>query len=361
MKLLLTLDFPPERGGIQRYLFERAARRFNAGDCIVVGSGARSAVTTGTLACRVIRVANPLSLVNKKWSIINLFLFCAMRSGHECRELQIECGNVYAAIAAWLVSLFRPVTYRVYTYGGELLSLGRASPRGILLKSVLRRSQALYVLGSYTRKLLIAAGIDKEIVVDPPRIVVPSPEWRRQSAIDAAFSSTTPLRILSVGRMVHHKGHDVLINACRLLESDDLPWQLTLVGSGPQEKHLGTLIKRFGLTDQITMKHNVDDETLTVEYRNADLFVLPSRHVSTGTEGFGIVLIEAMAHGVPVIAGRVGGIPEVLDEGKCGVLVKPDDPVLLAGAIRNLATDGAAMKQLAERGLMRVQERYAWN
>jgi glycosyltransferase involved in cell wall biosynthesis len=235
------------------------------------------------------------------------------------------------------------------------------SPKSILLKSVLRRSRSLYALGAYTRNLLAGVRIDKEVVLDPPRIAIPPNNDRHRHQNGLPFSPFSPLHILSVGRLVSHKGHDVCIAACRLLARDDPPWRLTLVGSGPQEHRLKTLAERFGLADRITIKNNVDDEQLSDEYRNATLFVLSSRCVAKGTEGFGIVLLEAMAHGIPVIASRVGGVSEVLDEGKCGILVEPDDPKALADAIRRLALDGEERKLLVERGFERVREKYAWN
>jgi glycosyltransferase involved in cell wall biosynthesis len=359
MKLLLTLDFPPERGGIQRYLFERASHRFGPHDGIVVGDGAKAAGDNGPLPCPVARVGNALSRINKKWSIVNLFLWCAGRAPAELRSLDIECGNVYAAAAPWLLSFFRPVRYRVFTYGGELLGLRGKSPVSLLLKSVLRRSEALYALGRYTHDLLRSAGIKNEIVIEPPRIVLPPDKRPAPAPLRTGFSLDAPLRLLSVGRLVPHKGHEILVDACVTIPPD-LPWHLTIVGSGPLEKRLTEHIGKNSLGKRVTLLGDIGDRGLAEEYRKTDLFIHPSIETARGAEGFGIALLEAMAAGVPVIASRAGGIPEALDDGACGVLVKPGDATELTDAIVRLAGDRKMREILTQKATIRLKERYAW-
>ena len=359
MRLLLTLDFPPEKGGIQRYLFERVAHRFGSCDRIVVGRGATMSGDAGPLPCPVVRVGNALSRINKKWSIVNLFLWCTGHTPAELRSFEIECGNVYAAIAPWLLSFFRPVRYRVFTYGGELLRLRRKSPNSLLLKSVLGRSEALYALGRYTHDLLRRAGIKNEIVMEPPRIAQLSGKGPAPALPRTDFSMDAPLRLLSVGRLVPHKGHEILIDACVNIPPD-LPWHLTIVGLGPLEKRLAEHIGECGLGKRVTLCGGISDRELEREYQKAELFVHPSLETTRDAEGFGIALLDAMAHGVPVIASRTGGIPEVLDNGGCGMLVEPGKASELAVAIARCAHDGGLRETLARRALIRLKERYAW-
>jgi glycosyltransferase involved in cell wall biosynthesis len=359
MKLLLTLDFPPERGGIQHYLFERAAHRFCPQDRIVVGCGAKMARDKRPLPCPVARVGNALSRINKKWSIVNLFLWCAGCAPAELRSLDIECGNVYAAVAPWLLSFFRPVRYRVFTYGGELLGLRGKTPVSLLLKSVLRRSEALYALGQFTHDLLRSAGLKNEIVIEPPRIALPPDKRPAPAPLRTGFSPDAPLRLLSVGRLVPHKGHEILVDACIAIPPD-LPWYLTIVGTGPLEKRLAEHIGKVGLVKRVTLIGGISDRELSEEYGKTDLFVHPSIETARGAEGFGIALLEAMAAGVPIIASRTGGIPEALDDGACGVLVKPGDAMELSGAIVRLAGDRKLREVLTQKATKRLKERYAW-
>jgi len=359
LKLLLTLDFPPERGGIQRYLFEKVIHTYGPGDSIMVGTGTRGKDTAcrapavaASLPCPVSIHVNPLSLFNKKWSIVN-FLFKVPGDP----ETVIECGNIYAGIAPWLLSFFRPVRYRVFTYGGELLCLQKqGNPiKKVLFRALLKRAEMIYALGNYGQQLLRDAGIKTPITIDPPRITLP------QGSPPAKDFSRGPgtLGLLSVGRFVPHKGHAVLLKAVSLLPPD-ISWHLVLAGSGPEEKNLRMISETLKLSPRVDFKTTLDDKHLFIEYHDADVFVLPSLKTASGTEGFGIVLLEAAAEEAAIVASRTGGISEVLDNGSCGMLVEPGNPEALAGAILSLARNAGLRKQLAALAYARVREHYAW-
>jgi glycosyltransferase involved in cell wall biosynthesis len=356
--LLYTLDFPPERGGIQRYLFDRAVHRLGPGDCVVVGQGKHSPMDAGSLSCRVIRLYNPLSGFNKKWSLINLFIHATFHCGSG--ETAVECGNVYAAVAVWLASFIRTIRYRVYTYGGELAGLRKRNLKSALLTSVLRRSEALYTLGAFSGNLIGLAGVDRPIEVEPPRIMMPRDAGIRPSRSIEEFSQKIPIRMLSVGRFVQHKGHAILLEACRRISSE-IPWHLTLIGVGPLEKQLAYLIGKYGQTEKVALRAGINDDELYGEYRRADLFILPSLELPGAAEGFGIVLLEAMAFGVPIVASSTGGITEVLDNGVCGFLVEPGDAAALAAGIEAMARDKILRQRFAQRAFERLRERYVWH
>jgi phosphatidyl-myo-inositol dimannoside synthase len=355
MKLLLTLDFPPERGGIQKYLFEKAAHTFGTDDRIAVGARRRTGKNYGDLPCAVAWHANILSRFNKKWSIVNLLfaLLSALRKFHG--TVDVECGNAYAGIAPWAVSLVRPVQYRVYTHGAELLCLHNFSLRSMLLKSVLRRAEALYVTGTFVEGLLRKAGIATAAIMDPPRIALGAPLGGKERR----SADTGPLRLLSAGRLVPHKGHAVLLEACSALPAG-IRWHLVIAGSGPEENPLLQLVDRLGLAGRVAIKTDLDDAALAAEYRNADLFVLPSIATANGIEGFGVVLLEAMAAGTPIIASKTGGVPAVLDNGACGLLVAPGNATVLRDAIVFLAGNAEERKRLSANAFNRVRDHYAW-
>lgn len=351
MKLLLTLDFPPEKGGVQRYLYEKVVHTYGPGDIVIVGARG-AAPAASALPCPVSRHANILSGMNKKWSVINFVIILAFKLPRNPDTI-IECGNVYAALAPWLLSFFRPLRYRIYTYGGEMRCLRQKKIKAWLFKRVLRRADTLFAIGNYVTRLLRDAEIVNEIQLDPPRIVLKKEGRPPKQADDRT------LRLLSVGRLVPHKGHAVLLEAVSLLPPG-LDWQLVLAGSGPEEDRLKRIIAGKKISPRVTLKEGLDDAALEGEYLKADIFILPSIETAGNAEGFGIVLLEAAAHGVPVIASRVGGVPEVLDDGRCGVLVDPGNPEAFCAAIHSLFLDAGKRKQLSTRALERVREHYAW-
>jgi glycosyltransferase involved in cell wall biosynthesis len=137
--------------------------------------------------------------------------------------------------------------------------------------------------------------------------------------------------LLTVGALVPRKGQDVLIRALAGLQ--DRPWRLWLAGP-PRDprfaRRLRRLIRARGLGQRVRVWDAVSASRLDALYRGADLFILPSRH-----EGYGIVVAEAIAHGLPIIASRAGAIPEAMPRGT-GLLVPPEDPVSLRRAIERV-------------------------
>ena len=119
-------------------------------------------------------------------------------------------------------------------------------------------------------------------------------------------------QLLSIGRLTRQKGHDILLGALQNLTH--LSWHLTIVGEGPEKLALQTLVTQYQLADRVTiLPPTMDVPTLLAQ---ADFFLLPSRW-----EGLGIVVMEAMCAGVPVVASRVDGVPELVLDGETGFLV----------------------------------------
>jgi glycosyltransferase involved in cell wall biosynthesis len=361
MKILVTLDFPPEVGGIQRYLFGIVKHTFKETDLVLTGSDGEKSGAIETVSARVKRVSFPLSRWNKKWSNIPLFWNFVAAILRAKGPVEVLCGNVYAGCVPWTASLFfRGLDYGVYTYGTELLFCNKKSLRGWVLKKVLHKAGRLYVLGKYTAGLLRDAGIRKEPIIEPPRIELSAGIGRGDGIVDTKTTGASggPLRILCVGRLVRHKGHAVLLQALRLLPLE-LNWQCVIVGSGPLLDMLRSIAVHYKIDNRVAIKTDMADEALRNEYANASLFVLPSL-CDNGAEGFGIVLLEAMACGVPIIASDTGGITEVLDNGGCGALVEPGNAAVLAEAMARLHGDQPLRRRLSVLGRERVRICYAW-
>ena len=135
-----------------------------------------------------------------------------------------------------------------------------------------------------------------------------------------------PVRLLTVGALAEKKGHTHLLDALAQLRTRREA-TLDLVGGGELREPLEEQVRRLGLSEAVRFHGELPKERVAELMRGADLFVLPSLH-----ETFGCVLIEAMASGLPSVATRVGGVPEVLTP-EAGVLVAPRDPAALATAI----------------------------
>jgi glycosyltransferase involved in cell wall biosynthesis len=163
-----------------------------------------------------------------------------------------------------------------------------------------------------------------------------------------------------VGRLMEVKGvDDLLAGVARALS--DLP-DITLVvaGTGPLKESLEARSTELGLDDRVSFVGWLDRGDVAALQVAADVVAVPSRTAADGTrEAQGLSVVEALALGRPVVAGRVGGIPDAITDGENGLLVPERDPVALAGALIRLATEPALASRLGE-AAQRSAQRYAW-
>jgi len=162
-----------------------------------------------------------------------------------------------------------------------------------------------------------------------------------------------PRRILHIGKFDRNKSQDVLLAAFQMLLDRRLDCTLTMIGgNGPELESVRRAAAVFGARAQVLV--DIDHQRIPGYMADADLFVLPSR-----AEAFGIVLIEAGASGLPVVATKVGGIPEIISDASTGLLVEPDDPPALAEAMARVLEDEALARRLASR-LRAEALHYTW-
>ena len=156
-----------------------------------------------------------------------------------------------------------------------------------------------------------------------------------------------------------YKGHDVLLDACRLLRDRGVRARVLLAGDGELRRRLEARIARERLGDLVQLLGAQPHEAIPELLAGATAMVLPSVRARDGQmEGIPVALMEAMAAGVPVIATRLSGIPELVEDGESGLLVPERDPAALAGAMARLAADAALGARLAYGGRIAVQERF---
>ncbi len=162
--------------------------------------------------------------------------------------------------------------------------------------------------------------------------VVPEPidlvRWQSALGRVPHVASPEPV-ILCVAHLYPRKQVSSLVRAMALLKT---PARLRVVGAGPELPALRALARDLGLGGRVALLGHVPFERLVAEYRGADIFCLPSLQ-----EGFGIVFLEAMAAGLPVVACQAAAVPEVVPDWECGLLVPPRDVPALAFALDRLA------------------------
>jgi colanic acid/amylovoran biosynthesis glycosyltransferase len=167
------------------------------------------------------------------------------------------------------------------------------------------------------------------------------------------------LRLLTVARLVEVKGIEYALRAVSSLRCKNSRILYQIVGDGPLRGELEELVDRLRLTDRVEFLGALPQEFLGELYRGAHIFLLPSVVTSAGEEETqSLVLAEAQASGLPVIATRIGGIPESMREGESGLLVRPRDPGALAHAIEQLAQRPETWGQMGRIGRAHVESRF---
>jgi glycosyltransferase involved in cell wall biosynthesis len=273
-----------------------------------------------------------------------------------CRRERYDIIHIHwpfpLALFGWAAQRARPARLVTTFYGVELRWVKTAMPffRGFLGWAA-RRSDAVVAISSYTATELREL-VDIPIEVIPYTTSLPEPEPR-----PTGRDGTGP--VLFVGRLVERKGVAQALEAIARLGPDGP--RLEIVGEGPERPALAELAKRLGVADRVVFRGRISAPELQASYARAAVCVLPSVQDARGdTEGLGVVLLEAMNHGTPVVASRIGGIPDIVEDGVSGLLVPPADVDALAAAVRRVLSDPALARRLGEGGRRRLHERFSW-
>jgi glycosyltransferase involved in cell wall biosynthesis len=213
-----------------------------------------------------------------------------------------------------------------------------------------RRADAVVSTSRYSRKRIVQAyGVPAAKVVIVPELIDLS-AWTDE-ALPQGEVGADPPAILTVAHMYSRKNLGLLLNALACLRDAGVAFQGWIVGDGPCRNAWERLRDSLALQDRVTFLGTIPRRQLVERYRRAAVFCLPSRQ-----EGFGIVFLEAMACGKPIVAGRAAAVPETVTDGECGLLVDPDDPEALARALTALLRDPDLRQEMGEAGRRRVKQ-----
>lgn len=174
-------------------------------------------------------------------------------------------------------------------------------------------------------------------------------------AAEGPAISGQPVKMLFVGRVVFQKGLDVLLKALASLPAE-LDYRLEIIGDGDQRPVLAAEAERPGLAGRITFSGWCDRAAIAERYRQADVFVFPSRD-----EGMPNVVLEAMASGLPIVATAIAGSEELVREGENGHLVPAEDVAALSAAIARMLREPEVRRTMGRESRARIEREYTWN
>ncbi len=278
-----------------------------------------------------------------------------------CRRERYDVVHVHwpvpLALWGWAARRTRRAAVVLTFYGIELRWVKRSLPflTGFV-RWACRRADRVVAISSETAREIRAL---VEVPVDVIPYTTPFPGRGDAAPRALASGDGRPVTILFVGRLVELKGLAYLIEAAARLR-DRVPARIVAIGIGPERERLEALARERNIA--VDFRNKVPDGELHTAFLTSDVLVLPSIIDARGdTEGLGVALLDAMSYCIPVIASRVGGIPDIIEDGVSGLLVPPADPQALADAIERVAGDPAFARRLAEAGRDRLRTRFSWD
>lgn len=274
---------------------------------------------------------------------------------HNAREMErLGIEHVHAhfathpAAAGWIIHRLTGISYSFTAHGSDI----HVDRTGLAPKV----ADAAFVaaISEFNRQVIVdECGPWAAQIVEVLHSGVDTDHFRPQERPRHADGR---LRIICIGTMHEVKGQAYLLEACASLARDGVDFTCRLVGDGPDEPMLRATAVRLGITEQVVFEGRRTRDEIAALLAETDVLVTPSVPASDGKrEGIPVVLMEAMASGVAVVASRLTGIPELVRDGETGLLAEPRDVVGLAGALRRLHDDPALRSRLAAAGRSLVQ------
>jgi len=233
------------------------------------------------------------------------------------------------------------------------------------MKSIARNVDHLTYLGEFTRQAIsqtINSSAQSAMVKIAPGIDTEHFAPTDSSELTSELGLTDKKVIVSVGRLVHRKGQDVLIEAMPNLLKEIPDAHLVLIGEGPYRGYLETRVKNLGIDSKVTFIGRITYVDLPRYICLGEVFVMPSRSRLAGleVEGLGIVYLEASACGLPVIAGNSGGAPDAVVQGVTGLVVNGKNQHAVAMSIATLLNDQEKAREMGRKGREWVIDQWRW-
>ncbi len=354
--LVVTNDFPPRPGGIQAFVHSLAVRQ-PADELVVYAPSWRGALAFDARQPFPV-VRHPTSLVLPVPDVLRRVRELARAEG---------CDRVWFGAAAPMGLLQRPLGLEravASTHGHEVgwaLLPGARS----LLRRIGRDVDTVTYLGDYTRRRLAPALGPAATLAHLPSGVDTSTFRPRCGGADVRRRLGLADRpvVVCVSRLVPRKGQDVLIRGLPAVQRRVPEAALLLVGGGPDAPRLHRLAAEHGVADDVVFTGSVPWTELPAHYDAGDVFAMPCRTRKRGleVEGLGIVFLEASATGLPVVAGRSGGSPDAVLDGRSGVVVDGTRVDEVASAVANLLADPARGRAMGAAGREWVQREWRWD
>ena len=341
--LVLTPDFAPDPGGIQ-VLMRRLVEELDQVDPTVVTlASPRAAEFDAGFEAEVRRVR--YRGARRRRVAIARLNAAGIAAALGSRPGVVISGHAVTAPACTAIRRATGAGTLQYVHGDEF----RTRPR--LLRFAVRRADAVIAVSAHAKAMTLDAGGSPERVhLIHPGVDVPPPRQRTRAERPT---------VVTVARLSErYKGHDQMLRSLPLIRDRVPEVRWAVIGDGPLRSELEAMAGSLQVADAVEFLGELPDTERDALLDSAHAFAMPSRLPAGGVggEGFGIAYLEAGAHGLPVVAGAVGGALDAVVDDETGLLVDPGDHVALADAIAGLLLDPQRAAALGEAGSRRARE-----
>lgn len=373
--LFVTQDYGPDLGGMARRHVE-LCRRF--------GDGEETTMSVSTVASpnaaafdqhedyRIYRQPFPFERANRFSNQLRWARWLTSRRAPAYDV--IHCGNIRpVGYGVRWANRQLGVPYLVYVNGGDLLRERRKSERSSMkrmsARSILGNASGIVATSKWVADL--SADVMAEVgVMHPPRVAAldlgtdpvhfnPS---RDTGALRRRWNVGDGPLLITVARLVPHKGQDMGIRALASLSRDFPQLRYIMVGEGHDEQRLRGLARELGVADKVAFVGPMRDDELPEAYATSTVYLGASRvDKEINVEGFGISFLEAGASGIPSVAGDSGGVRSAVRDGETGIVVPPTDADAIADAIRALLVNPEKRHQMGRAARRAVETHYNWD
>lgn len=251
----------------------------------------------------------------------------------------------YPASVAMYASLYSGVTFSFTAHANDIFE------NQTLLSEKEKSAKKVIVISEFNRK-----HFEDQSNLDVVRCGIDLNEYK--------FVGTQPsnsvLKIGTLGRLVEKKGFDVLLNAAAIIKKNRVKFELHIAGSGPEKDNLVALADQLGISENIRWEGSMSNEKVSEWLQTLDVFALACKQDRNGDmDGIPVVLMEAMATGIPVISTEISGIPELIKNGLSGMLAKPGCPADFAAALQRFYANRTRMSIVASNARMKIENEFS--
>jgi phosphatidylinositol alpha-1,6-mannosyltransferase len=386
--LLIAQFFPPDFGGIQNYLYN-ICKNLPKDKIFVMAAKDLKAVSDFRQDSRIdlesqrkletivhdFDQTQPFKIYRTKFksllSIFHLTPFSLYRKARKiCKKEKIEMillGHFYipSAIAAIYLKKVKNIPYVLFTYGLEITETKNNKKSYFILKSCLKNAKNIIVITEYLKRKIAKdyLGSIEKIIKIPPGVDFNFFKPGLQvDDLHKKLNLQNQKIILTCGRLVRRKNHQAIISVMPKILKEIKNVSYVIVGDGPEKESLVTKVKALSLQNHVKFLDKVLDSELPYYYNLCDVFCLPSIEIpgKGDVEGFGIVFLEALACGKPVVGGNSGGIHEAVSDNVDGFLVDPKNLDALSMVLIKILKNQNLAKKMGRAGREKVIAKHDW-